>query len=95
MFCLQAIKKHGVKISWDSAVEHVIIGAYDVNYGARSIKHEVERSVVSQLAKAHEMGVIKENSVVKIVADPTKGEYGTVFLKILHGNKFINVDEIY
>lgn len=88
------MKKHKVKIEWDNAVEQVIIGAYDVSYGARSIKHEVERSVVAQLAKAHEKGVIKENAVIKVVADMTKGDYGTLFLKIFHNNKFINVDEI-
>jgi len=88
------MRKHKVKIEWDSAVEHVLIGAYDVSYGARSIKHEVERSVVAQLAKAHEKGLIKENAVIKLGADPTKGDYGTVFLKILHNNKFLNVDDI-
>lgn len=83
-----------MKIEWDNAVEHVIIGAYDVSYGARSIKHEVERSVVAQLAKAHERGVIKENAVIRIAADVTKGEYGQVFLKILHNNKFVNIEDI-
>jgi ATP-dependent Clp protease ATP-binding subunit ClpB len=95
MSCLQALNKHGVNIFWDSAVEHVIIGAYDVNYGARSIKHEVERSIVSQLAKAHESGEIKENSSVKIVADLSKGEHGTISLKILPEKIFKNVDEIF
>lgn len=88
------MRKHKVKLEWDSAVEHVIIGAYDVSYGARSIKHEVERSVVSQIAKAHEKGVIKENTVIKIVADMTKGDYGSIFLKVLHNNIYLNVDEI-
>jgi len=53
-----------------------------VNYGARSIKHEVERSVVAQLAKAHENGLIKNNTVVKIEADISKGDHGNIFLKI-------------
>lgn len=88
------MKKHKVKIEWDSAVEHVLMGAYDLSYGARSIKHEVERTVVSQIAKAHEKGVIKENTVIKIVADMTKGDHGSIFLKIRHNNKFLNVDEI-
>ena len=30
---------------------------YNVHYGARSIKYEVERRVVSQLAAGHEQGV--------------------------------------
>jgi len=88
------MKQHKVKIEWDTAVEHVIIDAYDVSYGARSIKYEVERSVVSQLAKAHELGVIKENSVIRVMADTTKGDYGTIYLKVLHNNKFLNIDEI-
>lgn len=88
------MQKHKVKLEWDSAVEHVIMSAYDVSYGARSIKHEVERSVVSQIAKAHEKGVIKENTVIRIVADLTKGDYGSIFLKILHKNKFLHIDEI-
>ncbi|KAL5232851.1 hypothetical protein ACI65C_000261 [Semiaphis heraclei] len=77
-----ALKKHNIQIEWDSAVEHVIIGAYDVNYGARSIKHEVERSVVSQLAKAHEKGLLNKKTVVKIEADITKGDHGNIFLRI-------------
>ncbi|XP_050532008.1 caseinolytic peptidase B protein homolog isoform X2 [Daktulosphaira vitifoliae] len=89
-----AKRKHRVIIEWDSAVEHVLINSYDISYGARSIKHEVERSVVSQLAAAHEKGVIKENIVIKIVADLTKGEHGHIFLKILNKNKFVSLDEI-
>ncbi|VVC44807.1 ATPase, AAA-type, core,ClpA/B family,Clp ATPase, C-terminal,P-loop containing nucleoside triphosphate [Cinara cedri] len=88
-----AMKKHKVILEWDSGVEHVIMGAYDVSYGARSIKYEVERSIVSQIAKAHEIGVIKENTVIRVVSDLTKGDYGRVFLKILHNNKFLGLDE--
>ena len=37
--------------------------SYNVYYGARSIKHEVERRVVTQLALAHETGML---TIVKI-----------------------------
>lgn len=94
-FCFfQAMKKHKVILEWDTNVEHIIIGAYEVSYGARSIKYEVERSIVSKIAKAHENGMIKENTVIRIVSDMTKGDYGKVFLKILHNNKFLNLEEL-
>lgn len=39
---------------------------YDVNYGARSIKYEVERRVVNHLAAAHERGLIGDGSTVNV-----------------------------
>ncbi|XP_050436131.1 caseinolytic peptidase B protein homolog [Adelges cooleyi] len=90
----RAMKKHKVKIEWETAVEHVLMSSYDISYGARSIKHEVERSVVSLLALAHEKGVIKENAVVKLAADLTKGDNGMIYLLVLHKNKFVPLDEV-
>ena len=37
---------------------------YNVYYGARSIKHEVERRVVTQLALAHETGQLTKGKKV-------------------------------
>ena len=45
------------------------MSGYDINYGARSIKHEVERRVVNQLAVAHEYGLIENGSRILISAD--------------------------
>lgn len=39
-----------------------------MHYGARSIKHEVERRVVNQLALAHENQLLKPNSTIYITA---------------------------
>ena len=36
---------------------------YNVYYGARSIKHEVERRVVTQLALAHETGQLTKGKI--------------------------------
>lgn len=53
----QAEEKHGVELTWDTEVLAVLAEGYEVQYGARSIKYEVDRRVVSQLALAHEQGV--------------------------------------
>ena len=38
----QAKKKHGITLTWDRQVVDVLADGYDVHYGARSIKHEVD-----------------------------------------------------
>lgn len=56
-FVVKAEEKHGVELTWDTEVLAVLAEGYEVQYGARSIKYEVDRRVVSQLALAHEQGV--------------------------------------
>lgn len=53
-------------MKWDKSVQAVLADGYDVNYGARSIKYEVERRVVNQLAAANEEGAIGKGSIVEI-----------------------------
>ena len=38
---MQALKRHGIHMSWDREVVDVLADGYDVCYGARSIKPEV------------------------------------------------------
>ena len=64
----QAKKNHCIKLSWNNDVLEVLADGYNVHYGARSIKHEVERRVVNQLATAHERDLIKENSCINLLA---------------------------
>ena len=45
-------------LEWDDKALDFLVNGYDINYGARSIKHEVERRVVNQLAAAHEHNLI-------------------------------------
>jgi len=42
--------------------------------GARSIKHEVERRVVTQLALAHENGQLAKGSTVRLLVDDNFGD---------------------
>lgn len=68
----KASDKHNINVAWDIDVETILADGYDVHYGARSIKHEVERQVVSQLAAAHEKSVIGKGSSVKLYVQWSK-----------------------
>ena len=65
----KAKDKHDINIEWDRKALDFLVNGYDVNYGARSIKHEVERRVVNQLAVAHEYNLIENGSHILITAD--------------------------
>ncbi|CAF1158890.1 unnamed protein product, partial [Didymodactylos carnosus] len=54
----RANDQHSIDIIWDLKALNYLAKAYDLNYGARSIKHEIERSVVNQLASAFEQSLI-------------------------------------
>ncbi|ESO88461.1 hypothetical protein LOTGIDRAFT_234520 [Lottia gigantea] len=74
----RAANKHSIELMWDHHVVDVLADGYDVHYGARSIKHEVERQVVTQLAMAHEQQMISKGASIRIVvpnySDLTKGK---------------------
>lgn len=54
----RAKERHMIELKWERDVLSVLADGYDVHYGARSIKYEVERRVVNQLAAAHERGLL-------------------------------------
>lgn len=64
----RAKDKHRIELKWDRSVESALADGYDVNYGARSIKYEVERRIVNQLAAAHERGLIGNDCTVQLTA---------------------------
>ena len=47
---------------------NVLSDGYDIRYGARSIKHEVERRVINQVAAAHEQGLLPKDCKLRLVA---------------------------
>lgn len=49
----KAQQKNNLQMSWDDSVVEVICKGYDIHYGARSIKHEVERRIVNQISELH------------------------------------------
>ncbi|CAG5135318.1 unnamed protein product [Candidula unifasciata] len=62
----RAKSKHDIELMWDHKVVDVLAEGFDTHYGARSIKYEVERRVVTQLAMAHERQLINKGSKIKI-----------------------------
>ncbi|XP_059059514.1 mitochondrial disaggregase-like [Achroia grisella] len=54
----KAKTRHAVELRWEGGVLGALADGYDVHYGARSIKHEVERRVVNQIALAAERGAL-------------------------------------
>ena len=70
----KAQKRHNVDVVWDNQVLDYLADGYNVYYGARSIKHEVERRVVTQLALAHENGQLAKGSTVRLLVDDNFGD---------------------
>ncbi|XP_053399271.1 caseinolytic peptidase B protein homolog [Mercenaria mercenaria] len=73
----RAQKKHKMELIWDHQVVDALADGYDVHYGARSLKYEVERRVVSQLAMAHERQLIEPGSCVKLTVAETRAVSGS------------------
>ena len=87
----KAKSKHSVDLKWDKRVCSVLADGYNVYYGARSIKHEVERRIVSQLALAHESDQLDRGCEVRF--EVTDGDK----LKMIIGKKgkdgFVDLSE--
>lgn len=83
-------------MKWDRSVEAALADGYDIHYGARSIKYEVERRIINQLAAAHEKGYIDVGSTVQISAQwKENAESADIRLKVRkRGVKdFVDIEE--
>lgn len=98
-FCVvfQALEKHKIKLLWDHSVLAVLADGYDIHYGARSIKYEVERQVVNRLAAAHERGIIGNGSTVRLselhTAGARSGAAIRLRVKSKEGMDFVDIEE--
>ncbi|XP_067395182.1 mitochondrial disaggregase isoform X2 [Emydura macquarii macquarii] len=61
--------RHNITLQWDREVMDVLADGYNLHYGARSIKHEVERRVVNQLAAAYEQDLLPRGCTLRITVD--------------------------
>lgn len=64
----KAKQNHQMELTWEHEVLNALADGYDIRYGARSIKHEVERRVINQVAAAHEQGVLPLGCKLRLVA---------------------------
>ncbi|XP_053241316.1 caseinolytic peptidase B protein homolog isoform X1 [Podarcis raffonei] len=65
----RAKARHNITLVWDREVMDVLVDGYNLHYGARSIKHEVERRVVNQLAAAYEQDLLPRGCTLRITVD--------------------------
>eukprot|EP01062_Namystynia_karyoxenos_P009461 TRINITY_DN13353_c0_g1_i3.p1 TRINITY_DN13353_c0_g1~~TRINITY_DN13353_c0_g1_i3.p1 ORF type:complete len:639 (+),score=226.04 TRINITY_DN13353_c0_g1_i3:66-1919(+) len=68
----RAKERHDVTMHWTPELVRFLKGGYNMRYGARSIKHEVERSCVGKLAQAHEMGKLQRGHTVTLDFQPAQ-----------------------
>ncbi|XP_035241261.1 caseinolytic peptidase B protein homolog [Anguilla anguilla] len=61
--------RHNITLLWDSPVLDLLAKGYNLHYGARSIKHEVERRVVNQLAAAYEQELLPKGCTLRLSVD--------------------------
>ncbi|XP_031716509.1 caseinolytic peptidase B protein homolog [Anarrhichthys ocellatus] len=62
----KAKQRHGINLQWERPVLDLLAGGYNMHYGARSIKHEVERRVVNQLAAAYEQQLLPKGCTLRL-----------------------------
>ena len=76
MWAVHAKKKHNIAFTWqDPEVTSLLAKGYNVHYGGRSLKYEVDRRVITLLAHAQEQGFLKRGCQVHVkVVDGEKDE---------------------
>jgi ATP-dependent Clp protease ATP-binding subunit ClpB len=62
----KAKKRHNITLTWSPDVVDVLVEGYNIRYGARSIKYEVERKVVNHVAKLNENDEVTEGGRVHV-----------------------------
>ncbi|KAM4742174.1 mitochondrial disaggregase isoform 2-T2 [Anableps anableps] len=79
----KAKQRHDITLQWDRPVLDLLAGGYNLHYGARSIKHEVERRVVNQLAAAYEQELLPKGCTLRLsVHSEGQEERGTPSLRL-------------
>nr|XP_046244723.1 caseinolytic peptidase B protein homolog [Scatophagus argus] len=79
----KAKQRHDITLQWDRPVLDLLAGGYNMHYGARSIKHEVERRVVNQLAAAYEQELLPKGCTLRLsVQSEDREERGSPTLRL-------------
>nr|XP_057935420.1 mitochondrial disaggregase [Doryrhamphus excisus] len=79
----KAKQRHDITLQWDRPVLDLLAGGYNLHYGARSIKHEVERRVVNQLAAAYEQELLPKGCTLRLsVQAENREERGAASLRL-------------
>uniref|UniRef100_A0A9J7XRF0 ClpB family mitochondrial disaggregase n=1 Tax=Cyprinus carpio carpio TaxID=630221 RepID=A0A9J7XRF0_CYPCA len=65
----KAKQRHNITLLWERPVLELLVRGYNLHYGARSIKHEVERRLVNQLAAAFEQELLTKGCTLRLTVD--------------------------
>lgn len=68
----KAKKRHNITLTWSPDVVDVLVEGYNIRYGARSIKYEVERKVVNHVAKLNENDEVTDGGRVHVAVEETE-----------------------
>jgi ATP-dependent Clp protease ATP-binding subunit ClpB len=68
----KAKKRHNITLTWSPDVVDVLVEGYNIRYGARSIKYEVERKVVNHVAKLNENDEVTEGGRVHVAVQESE-----------------------
>ncbi|XP_077086481.1 mitochondrial disaggregase isoform X4 [Siphateles boraxobius] len=70
----KAKQRHNITLLWERPVLELLAGGYNLHYGARSIKHEVERRLVNQLAAAYEQELLPKGCTLRLSVEVEGGQ---------------------
>uniref|UniRef100_A0A8C9W1Z3 ClpB family mitochondrial disaggregase n=1 Tax=Scleropages formosus TaxID=113540 RepID=A0A8C9W1Z3_SCLFO len=78
----KAKQRHNITLLWDRPVLDLLASGYNLHYGARSIKHEVERRVVNQLAAAYEQELLPKGCTLRLSVEGHTEDPGAPGLRL-------------
>ncbi|XP_016359132.1 caseinolytic peptidase B protein homolog [Sinocyclocheilus anshuiensis] len=78
----EAKQRHNITLLWERPVLELLAGGYNLHYGARSIKHEVERQLVNQLAAAFEQELLPKGCTLRLSVDGEQEKDGAPALHL-------------
>uniref|UniRef100_A0A671RAZ9 Caseinolytic peptidase B protein homolog n=1 Tax=Sinocyclocheilus anshuiensis TaxID=1608454 RepID=A0A671RAZ9_9TELE len=82
VYLFQAKQRHNITLLWERPVLELLAGGYNLHYGARSIKHEVERQLVNQLAAAFEQELLPKGCTLRLSVDGEQEKDGAPALHL-------------
>jgi ATP-dependent Clp protease ATP-binding subunit ClpB len=78
----KAKQNNKIELTWDDRVIDVISMGYNVHYGARSIKHEIERRIINQISEMQHLVKNAKKVHVSVQGDQNNENNNLINIKI-------------
>ncbi|KAF6026604.1 hypothetical protein EB796_015080 [Bugula neritina] len=69
-----AAKNHGITLTWDSSLYDFLLKTFNQSYGARHMRHEIDRKVVNRLSTAFDEGLCRPGEFLHLELHPDLGD---------------------